>query len=128
MTTDIMHLVMNMSTLLISLWCGTIEVAALDDINTWHWAVLHTDEHWQAHGRVVEHTGSYLPGSYNHKPCNIAKKLTSGYKTWEFQLHTFCLGPALLYGILPECYWTNYISKSANLEQYVTAATAVTGG
>lgn len=54
MTTDIMHLVMNMSTLLISLWHGMIKVMALDDINTWHWAVLHTNECWQAHGQVVE--------------------------------------------------------------------------
>ena len=108
MMTDIMHLVMNLSSLLISLWCGTIDIAPSDDINTRDWAVLRIDEYWQAHSQAVEHAGSFLPGSYNQKPHNIAEKLTSGYKTWEFQLHTFSLSPALLYGVLPAQYWMNY--------------------
>jgi hypothetical protein len=108
MTTDIMHLVMNLSVLLIGLWRGTVEVLGSDDIASWDWAVLRSDRAWQAHGKALEATGRFLPGSYDRKPRNIAEKLTSGYKTWEFQLHTFGLGPALLYGILPDRYWMNY--------------------
>ncbi|KAG1884126.1 hypothetical protein F4604DRAFT_1919969 [Suillus subluteus] len=52
-------------------------------------------------------TAVYL-SSFDRKPCNIAEKLNTGYKTWEFQLHTFGLGPALLYNVLPEPYWKNY--------------------
>lgn len=70
--------------------------------------MLWDDNIWQAHGKVVECAGSFLPGSYDRKPWNIAKKLTSRYKTWEFQLHMFSIGPALLYSILPERYWANY--------------------
>lgn len=31
-----------------------------------------------------------------------------GYKTWEFQLYMFSLGPTLLFNVLPLLYWTNY--------------------
>lgn len=116
MTTDVMHLVMNLSILLISLWRGTIDVGNSDSIDSWDWAVLRTIDAWQSHGKAVENTGPYLPGSFDCKPRNIAEKLTSGYKTWEFQLHTFSLGPALLYGVLPEKYWLNYCKLVRGLQ------------
>ncbi|KAG2062501.1 hypothetical protein BDR04DRAFT_965618, partial [Suillus decipiens] len=50
----------------------------------------------------------YLPGSFDRKPQNIAEKINTDYKPWEFHLYTFGLGPALLYNILPEPYWLNY--------------------
>jgi len=50
----------------------------------------------------------YLPSSFDHPPCNIAEKLTSGYKAWEFLLYLYGLGPGLLYGILPERFFLNY--------------------
>jgi hypothetical protein len=110
MTTDIMHLVMNLSVLLIGLWCGStpVKVSPSDHINSWDWAVLGTDQAWKAHGKAVEDTGPHLLGSFDCKPHNIADKLTSGYKTREFQLYTFGLGPVLLYGLLPDLYWRNY--------------------
>jgi hypothetical protein len=107
-TTDIMHLVTNMSDLLISLWCGSISCASSDNIATWTWAVLHTDEVWEAHGQAIEDVGQYIPGLFDVKSRNLADKSNSDYKTWEFQVYTFGLGPTLLYGILPEHYWTNY--------------------
>jgi hypothetical protein len=50
----------------------------------------------------------YLPSSFDHPPCNIAEKLTSGYKAWEFLLYLYGLGPGLLYGLLPDAYYTNF--------------------
>jgi hypothetical protein len=108
MTTDIMHLAGNLSDLLISLWRGTIDCAASDDVMTWDWAVLRDAEPWNAHGELVAQAGPFLPGSFDRKPRNIAEKLNTSYKTWEFQLYTFGLAPGLLYNILPERYWTNY--------------------
>ncbi|KIK90751.1 hypothetical protein PAXRUDRAFT_151248 [Paxillus rubicundulus Ve08.2h10] len=108
MTTDIMHLAGNLSDLLISLWRGTMDIGPSDDRASWDWAVLESNEAWTAHSKDVERAGSHLPGSYDHKPCNIAEKLNTQYKTWEFQLYMFSIAPILLYGILPSKYWTNY--------------------
>ena len=108
MTSDIMHLAGNLSDLLISLWRGTIICAPTDDIATWDWAILRDDLTWQAHGRAVGEAGIYLPGSFDTKPRNIAEKINTGYKTWEFQLYLFGLAPALLQDLLPARYWQNF--------------------
>ncbi|KIM56274.1 hypothetical protein SCLCIDRAFT_133017, partial [Scleroderma citrinum Foug A] len=108
MTTDIMHLAGNISNLLISLWCGTFDHAVDDNPANWPWAVLSNEEVWRAHGNAVEHAGHFLPSSYDHKPHNIAEKINTQYKTWEFQLYIFGLAPILLYGILPPIHWENY--------------------
>jgi len=50
----------------------------------------------------------YLPSSFDRLLCNIAEKLTSGYKAWEFLLYLYGLGPGLLYSILPERFFLNY--------------------
>jgi hypothetical protein len=50
----------------------------------------------------------YILGSFDCPPHNIAEKLKSGYKAWEFQLYFYGAGPALLYGILPLKYSINY--------------------
>lgn len=55
----------------------------------------------------MENIRSYLPGSFDRPPRNIAEKLNSGYKAKEFLTYLFGLGPALLYGILPTTYWRN---------------------
>ena len=107
-TTDIMHLAGNLSDLLISLWHATIDVSANDDCATWDWAVLGNKAVWAAHGKDVEDAGRHLPGSYDRKPRNIAEKINTQYKTWEFQLYTFGIAPTLLYGILPTEYWSHY--------------------
>ncbi|KAG1841458.1 hypothetical protein C8R48DRAFT_620168 [Suillus tomentosus] len=103
-----MHLAGNLSDLLIGLWHGTIDCGQSDDVNEWEWAVLRDGDIWAAHGAAVEQAGPYLPGSFDRKPRNIAEKFNTSYKTWEFQLYTFGLGPALLFGILPELYWVNF--------------------
>ena len=96
MTTDIMHLAGNISDLLISLWRGTLDHAADDDPANWPWAVLSDEDIWRAHGKAVECAGHHLPSSYDRKPRNIAKKINTQYKTWEFQLYIFSLAPILL--------------------------------
>jgi Transposase family tnp2 len=105
---DIMHLAaLNLSDLMISMWRGTIDCTKPDDKSTWDWAVLRGDI-WQQHGKAVEAALHYLPSSFDRPPRNIAEKLTSGYKAWEFVLYLYGLGPGILYGILPEKYFTNY--------------------
>lgn len=108
MTTDIMHLASNISDLLISLWRGTIDCDQNDNFDDWDWAVLADDRTWITYGASVHAAGFHLPGMFGVRPRNIAEKLSSGYKTWEFQLHTFGLGPILLYNILPNKYFKNY--------------------
>jgi hypothetical protein len=56
----------------------------------------------------VGDTLHYLPSSFEHPPCNIAEKLTSGYKAWEFLLYLYGLGPGLLLDVLPDSYYKNY--------------------
>jgi hypothetical protein len=107
-STDIMHLAGLLSDLLLSLWRGTMDCASTDDIASWNWAVLSDVDVWEAHGAAVAAAGQHLPGSFDRKPRNIAEKINTSYKTWKFQLYLFALGPALLYGILPEPYWRNY--------------------
>ncbi|KIK15155.1 hypothetical protein PISMIDRAFT_16720 [Pisolithus microcarpus 441] len=102
MTTDLMHLAGNLSDLLISLWRGTMECSHMDNKDSWDWAIFHDEEVWAAHGQAVEDTGGSVPGSFDRKPRNIADKINTDYKTWEFHLYIFCLAPALLYSILPK--------------------------
>ncbi len=106
---DIMHLsALNLSDLMISLWCRTINCTPPDDQSTWTWAVLQHREIWHDHGKAIAGALHYLPSSFDRPLCNIAEKLTSGYKAWEFLLYMYGLGPGLLYGMLPEDYYTNY--------------------
>lgn len=108
MTTDLMHLAGNLSDLLISLWRGTMECSHTDSKDSWGWAIFRDEEIWTAHGQAVEDAGISIPGSFDRKPRNIADKINTDYKTWEFHLYIFCLAPALLYGVLPERYWSNF--------------------
>ena len=103
-----MHLAaLNISDLMISLWQGTIDCTRPDDKSTWTWVILR-GEVWQQHGKAVADTLHYLPSSFDRPPCNIAEKLTSGYKAWEFLLYLYRLCPGLLYGVLLDVYYSNF--------------------
>ena len=105
---DIMHLgALNLSDLMISLWRGTIDCTRPDDKSSWTWVVLR-GEVWQQHGKAVADTLHYLPSSFDRPPRNIAEKLTSGYKAWEFLLYLYGLCPGLLYGVLPDAFYSNF--------------------
>ncbi len=104
-----MHLTaLNISDLLISLWCTTLDCTKPDDKSTWDWAVFKWVDVWKAHGKAVAKTLHFLPSSFDHPPHNITEKLTSGYKAWEFLLYLYGLGPGLLYNVLPDPYYSNY--------------------
>jgi len=105
---DIMHLIsLNIPDLLINLWCGSFDCDPQDNKRTCDWAVLQGDT-WENHGQCVAVATPYLPGSFDRPPQNPAEKISSRYKAWEFLTYVYGLGPALLYGILPDKYWTSF--------------------
>ena len=63
---------------------------------------------WQQHSKAVADSLHYLLSLFNYPPHNIAEKLISGYKAWEFFLYLYGLGPSLLLGIPPNLYYINY--------------------
>ncbi|KIK75527.1 hypothetical protein PAXRUDRAFT_18925 [Paxillus rubicundulus Ve08.2h10] len=97
-TTDIMHLASNLSDLLLSLWCGTIDVAPNDNCTLWDWAALSDRNVWIAHGQDIENTGQHLPGSYDHKPHNIAKKSIPNTRLGSFNF-TPSVSPLCFYAV-----------------------------
>ncbi|KAI5991951.1 hypothetical protein EDD15DRAFT_2368719 [Pisolithus albus] len=122
LTPDIMHLAGLLSDLHLSLWRGTIECTPPDHISQWPWAIFKTSDAWETHGALVSAAAQHLPGSFDRKPRNPAEKISSGYKTWEFQVYIFYIAPALLYGILGEPYWRNFcklISQSDLRQSHV---------
>lgn len=113
--TDLMHLVsLNLTDLLLGLWRGTIDCNPTDDRATWDWAVL-WGETWITHSKAVEDAQPYLPGSFGRPPRNPVEKISSGYKAWEFIMYIFVLGPGLLYGVLPDKYWSNFCKLIAGI-------------
>ena len=93
---DIMHLVnLNIPDLLLGLWRGTIKVYPPDNIELWNWCVL-VGNIWQAHGKTVGLATQFIPSCFGRAPQNLAEKINSGYKAWEFQLYLVGLGPSLL--------------------------------
>jgi hypothetical protein len=98
---------LNLPDLLLPLWRGTFECDKTDRRDSWDWAVL-KDAVWDSHGKAVADTNTWMPGSFDRVPRNPAEKMNSGYKAWEWMLYLYSLGPALLYGILPEKYYKNF--------------------
>ncbi|KAF8574806.1 hypothetical protein K439DRAFT_1259134, partial [Ramaria rubella] len=77
---DSMHApTLNIGGLLVPLWRGQFHCAATDSVETWPWDVL-TGETWKAHGQAVGDARSYIPGSYDCPPQNIADTVNTGYK------------------------------------------------
>jgi hypothetical protein len=106
---DIMHLpALNIPDLLIPLWRATIDCDKTDDKALWTWAALKDPAVWKSHGQSVADATPYIPGSFDRPPRNPAEKISSGYKAWEYLLYFFGLGPALLFGVLPDPIWQNY--------------------
>lgn len=105
---DIMHLgTFNLSDLLLSLWRGQLDCERTDSISSWPWAILR-GAIWEQHGKDVAECTPYLPGSFDRPPRNIAEKINSGYKAWEWLLYLYGLAPALLFDILPQPYYSHF--------------------
>ncbi len=101
------HACLNLPELFADLWRGTLDCDKSDDISTWTWAVLRGDV-WKDHGQLVVNATPYYPGCFGDGPRNIAEKISSGYKASEWQVWFYVLGPALLYGVLPQKFWQHY--------------------
>jgi hypothetical protein len=105
---DLMHYILNIGDLLSRLWTGKLDkVYPPDSVDTWPWRVLVGDA-WKQHGAAVAHSHHYLPDKFDCVPRNPVEKINSGYKAKEWQHWLFGLGPALLYGLLPDAYWFNF--------------------
>uniref|UniRef100_D8QEM0 Uncharacterized protein n=1 Tax=Schizophyllum commune (strain H4-8 / FGSC 9210) TaxID=578458 RepID=D8QEM0_SCHCM len=107
---DAMHLAtLNIPDLYISLWRATIECdTRTDNKATWPFAIFRSPAKWKAHGQMVADAIPYTPGSFDRPSRNIAEKLTSGYKSWEFLLYFYGHCPCLLFGDLPEAYYVQF--------------------
>ena len=57
----------------------------------------------------------YLPGTFDQPPCNLAEKILSGYKAWEFFIYVFALGPGIFLDVLPDIYWSHYCQLIAGI-------------
>ncbi len=103
-----MHLAsFNISDLLLSLWRGVLDHDKDDPPSEWPWAVLVGDT-WTLHGQHVAAATAHLPGQFDRPPRNIAEKINSGYKAWEFLLYLYGLAPALLHNILPNPFYLHF--------------------
>jgi hypothetical protein len=125
---DHMHIIaINLPDLLIGLWRGTTDCDKNDKRDLWDWVVLIGDT-WKTHGQDVAHCRPYLPGSFDCPPRNPAEKISSGYKAWEFLIYVFGMCPTLLYGILPQRYWSNFcklVSVVRLLQQHAVTVSQV---
>ena len=105
---DAMHMCsLNVGDLFLPLWRGSFDCSSMDSPLNWPWAVL-KGQVWKQHGKAVANTCSYIPGSYDRPPRNIAEKINSGYKAKEWQNYLYGLAPALLHAIFPHAYWQNF--------------------
>jgi hypothetical protein len=76
-------------------------------VASWDWAKL-TGPTWEEHGQLVAAATWYFPSSFHWPPWNPAKKISSGYKSTEYYLYLFGLGPAIFHLVLPEKYYKNF--------------------
>ncbi|KIK23437.1 hypothetical protein PISMIDRAFT_100434 [Pisolithus microcarpus 441] len=115
-SSEMMHLSgANMATLWLDLWRGKFDCAPTDNEATWYWAVLKDNDVWEAHGHAVASCKMFLPGSFDVAPRDPSLHSNSWYKATEYITWIYCLCPALLYGILPECPWRNFCKFVAGL-------------
>ena len=105
---DLMHQpLINLTNLLLDLWCARPKARKHDRGSFWPWAVL-VGAIWKEHGEAVARTARYLPTSFGRTPRNPQKKISSGYKAWEFLYYIYGEGPGLFYRVLPEPYYSHF--------------------
>ncbi|KAH9857737.1 hypothetical protein C2E23DRAFT_865488 [Lenzites betulinus] len=103
---DLMHLTcLNIPDLFVNLWCGTILGSTLSDAKIWDYAILANPDIWIACSLHVKRAWTYLPGFFDHAPCNMADKLNSGYNAIKYTTWFYNYTPAMLHLSLPVAYW-----------------------
>ncbi|KAJ3791857.1 hypothetical protein GGU11DRAFT_819152 [Lentinula aff. detonsa] len=103
-----MHLVfLNLGSLLLPLWRGTIRCDPGDDKANWPWVTL-TGDNWKHHGEEVAAATKYFPSFFYRPPRNPAEKLNSGFKASEWWNYLFGMGPNYFRPYLPKQYWENF--------------------
>ena len=128
---DLMHQpLINLTGLLLDLWCARPKARKRDCRSFWPWAVL-VGAIWKKHGEAVEHAARYLPTSFGRTPRNPQKKISSGYTAWEVLYYIYGEGPGLLYTVLPEPYYSHFcrlvqairiiFQRTISKEQLITA-------
>ena len=125
---DHMHIiVINLPDLLMGLWRGTLDCNKKGSKELWDWVSLIGDT-GKSHRQDVACCCPYLPGSFDCPPRNPTKKISSGYKAWEFLIYLFGCCPVLQYAILPHCYWQNFcklVSAVCLLQQRLITASQI---
>ncbi|TBU61730.1 hypothetical protein BD310DRAFT_812862 [Dichomitus squalens] len=79
-----------------------------DDKSTWDFAIFSDQALWRTHGQLVADATRCLPGSFDRPPRDPSKKISSGYKAWEFLLYVYGLLPGLLRHVLPAKYYQHF--------------------
>ncbi|PIL24852.1 hypothetical protein GSI_12738 [Ganoderma sinense ZZ0214-1] len=106
---DLMHLIsLNLTDLIVSLLRGTLSCEHPDNKSTWDFAIFSNLDVWKAHGQLVANATRYLPGSFDRPPRDPSKKISSGYKAWEFLLYVYGLLPGLLRHLLAPRYYRHF--------------------
>ena len=105
---DLMHQpLINLSALLLDLWCARPDARDFDRNSVWPWAVLVRDI-WIQHGKKVADATKFLPTSFGRPPQNPQEKISSGYKAWELLTYIYGLGPAVFFNIIPDIYYKHF--------------------
>jgi hypothetical protein len=115
---DLMHLTtLNITSLILDIFRGLIQCATSDNQDTWLWAMLNGDK-WTQHGSLVASMHPYLPGCFDRAPRNPAEKINSGYKSSEFLIYVFVLGPAVFRPWIPTEYWRHFCKLVAGVRRF----------
>ncbi|KAI0704476.1 hypothetical protein C8T65DRAFT_578151 [Cerioporus squamosus] len=102
------HFALNVTDIMVKLFRGNFRHDKADDPKDWTWACFYDDEMWLEHGVLVEEASRYIPGSFGRCPRNIAKKMNSGYKAWEFMYYFYGYLPGLLWAVMDPEYYEHY--------------------
>ena len=108
---DTMHLFgINVPIHLITIWrnSGEIKITFSHLKPKLDFIVLDKSKAWKTHGRLVASTRSYLLTSFGRTPRDPVKKINSGYKSCEFMIYFWVLGPAVFRLVLPHHLWQNF--------------------
>jgi hypothetical protein len=87
---DVMHLMLNLPSLLLDLWRSTIHCDPTDNRANWVQAQLQGD-HFKRHGEDLWELCIHLPGGDYSRPPRDLAYITSSYKAVEWQTYMFVL-------------------------------------